>query len=109
MLSPRSKAVPSWAHFVNHQQDPYGDWQARLVFPEPVREFKIEVDLVADMSVYNPFDFFVEDSAKEFPLTYDDDIAPISASICVLTPLARCCRHFWPLSRASRWSQSIFL
>jgi len=64
------------AHFMNHQQDPYGNWQARIVFPEPVREFKIEVDLTADMSVYNPFDFFVEDSAKDFPLTYDDDIAP---------------------------------
>ena len=71
-----SLTVSPSAHFVNHQQDPYGNWLARFVFPEPVREFKIEVDLVADMSVYNPFDFFVEDSAKEFPVTYDDDIAP---------------------------------
>ena len=75
VISHSLKVSPS-AHFVNHQQDPYGNWLARFVFPEPVREFKIEVDLVADMSVYNPFDFFVEDSAKEFPLTYDDDIAP---------------------------------
>lgn len=71
-----SLTVSPSAHFVNHQQDPYGNWLARFVFPEPVREFKIEVDLVADMSVYNPFDFFVEDSAKTFPLRYDDDIAP---------------------------------
>lgn len=70
-----SLSVSPVDHFVNHQQDPYGNWMARLVFPEPVREFKIEVDLVADMSVYNPFDFFVEDSAKDFPFAYGAEIA----------------------------------
>ncbi len=71
-----SLRVSPAGHFVNHQQDPYGNWMARFVFPEPVTEFKIEVDLVADMTVYNPFDFFVEDSAEFWPFEYPEDIRP---------------------------------
>lgn len=73
VLSHSLKVSPG-GHFVNHQQDPYGNWLARFVFPEPVTEFRIEVDLVADMSVYNPFDFFVEDSAEQWPFDYPADL-----------------------------------
>ena len=54
VISHSLKVTPE-NHFVNYQQDPYGNWLARYVFPDPVRELKIEVDLVADMTVYNPF------------------------------------------------------
>ncbi|WFE90906.1 transglutaminase family protein [Roseibium porphyridii] len=73
VLSHSLKVAPA-DHFVNHQQDPYGNWLARFVFPEPVREFKIEVDLVADMTVYNPFDFFVEERAEEWPFDYPEEL-----------------------------------
>ncbi|MET3856177.1 transglutaminase family protein [Rhizobium sp. OAE497] len=73
VLSHSLKVTPS-NHFVNLQQDPYGNCLARFVFPEPVTEFKIEVDLVADMTVYNPFDFFVEEEATKWPFDYPETI-----------------------------------
>jgi len=75
VLSHSLRVTPA-DHFVNYQQDPYGNWMARFVFPNPVDEFKIEVDLTADMTVYNPFDFFVEESAEVWPFEYSEDIAP---------------------------------
>jgi len=74
VLSHSLKVSPA-NHFVNYQQDLYGNWLARYVFPDPVSELKIEVDLTADMTVYNPFDFFVEAQAEDWPFEYPEDIA----------------------------------
>ncbi|MDB5915493.1 MAG: hypothetical protein JWP22_4168, partial [Ramlibacter sp.] len=62
-------------HFINWQQDPFANFQARLVFPEPATQFKVTVDLVVEMAVYNPFDFFLEPSADNFPFRYDPGVA----------------------------------
>jgi len=58
-------------HFINWQQDPFGNYQARVVFTEPTRALLIDIDLIADMTVINPFDFFLETSAEHYPFLYE--------------------------------------
>ncbi len=81
-----SMRVEPAEHFVNWQQDPQSNYLARLVFPDETTSFRIEVDLVAEMAVLNPFDFFLEPSAEHFPFEYDADLATELAPYRIKAP-----------------------
>jgi uncharacterized protein (DUF2126 family)/transglutaminase-like putative cysteine protease len=74
ILSYSLKVTPA-NHFINWQQDPQSNYVARLVFPERTTEFVVEVDLIAEMAVINPFDYFLEPYAEEYPFTYEAALA----------------------------------
>jgi uncharacterized protein (DUF2126 family)/transglutaminase-like putative cysteine protease len=88
ILSYALKVTPA-KHFINWQQDPQANYLARLTFPDRATELRIEVDLVAEMAVHNPFDFFLEPYAQTFPFAYDAseqrDLEPYLARL-PLTP-----------------------
>jgi uncharacterized protein (DUF2126 family) len=84
--------VPSYSlkiepseHFINWHQDPYGNYQARLLFPDKTRHFDVSVDLIAELTAINPFDFFLETEADNFPFRYAngliDDLQPYLATL----------------------------
>ena len=81
-----SLSIAPEKHFINWQQDPFANWQARLVFPEPTRAFKVTVDLVVEMAVFNPFDFFLEPTAEKFPFEYSETQARELAPYLVTQP-----------------------
>jgi len=86
ILSYSLKIEPA-EHFINWQQDPFANYLARLVIPEKVTEFKVTVDLVTEMAVYNPFDFFLEPSAETVPFQYDEVSLQELAPYLVTEPL----------------------
>ena len=69
-----SMRVEPATHFINWQQDPQSNYLARLVFPDKTTSFRIEIDLVAEMAVLNPFDFFLEPSAEHYPFKYEPEV-----------------------------------
>ena len=83
-------------HFIHWQQDPQSNYLARLVFHEPTRKLEVEVDLVAEMAVLNPFDFFLEPEAERMPFAYpavlDHELEPFRLR-CEATPLFQACQE----------------
>ncbi|MBU1566811.1 MAG: transglutaminase family protein [Proteobacteria bacterium] len=73
ILSYSMKVSPK-DHFINWQQDPFSNYLGRLIFPEKTRQFEVEVDLVADMIIINPFDYFLEPDAETFPFSYEKSL-----------------------------------
>ena len=73
-------------HFINWQQDPEANYLARLVFPETTTELRIEVDVVAEMAVINPFDFFLEPHAEKWPFQYEESLQTELAPYRALSP-----------------------
>ncbi len=74
-----------------------------LVVPGETREFTVTVDLVADMAAINPFDFFVEECAANYPFAYDPTLARRARGLYLRTlPAATGARASSPASRAQR-------
>jgi uncharacterized protein (DUF2126 family) len=81
-----SQTVLPGQHFINWQQDPFANYVARLAFPERTRELRIDIGLVVEMAVFNPFDFFLEPGAEKFPFAYEPALRHELQPYLVATP-----------------------
>src|SRR5579883_343955 len=92
ILSYSQRILPR-QHFLNWQQDPFSNYLARLTIPGKTTELLVEIDLVAEMAVYNPFDFFLEPSAEKFPFKYEPWLKRELGPFLEASPLGRSEEH----------------
>ncbi len=93
ILSYSQRIVPK-KHFLNWQQDPFSNYLARLAIPDKTSEFLVEIDLVAEMAVYNPFDFFLEPAAEKFPFKYEPWLKKELAPFLEAVPAGPCLQEY---------------
>jgi len=108
VLSYSLKVEPE-LHFINWQQDPFSNYLARLVFPERTRRLQLEVGLVVEMAVFNPFDFFLEPSAESFPFAYEPSLRRDLQPYLVAEPPSEPLRDFLESLDRSRQRSIDFL
>jgi uncharacterized protein (DUF2126 family)/transglutaminase-like putative cysteine protease len=84
-----SLKVQPQENFLNWQQDPFGNYQAHIVFPRETDRLELEIDLVAELTAHNPFDFFIDDHAQIYPFAYDEQQQIALSPYLELVPAGR--------------------
>ena len=62
-------------HFLHWHQDLFGNYLARLFFPEPSAHLSCVVECVANLVPINPFDFLLEPYAVLWPFQYPSELS----------------------------------
>ena len=73
-------------HHVHWQQDPYNNHVARVIIPDKTDELTVRVEFTAELSPTNPFDFFLDPGAEDYPVTYSADLQKDLAIYSALEP-----------------------
>jgi uncharacterized protein (DUF2126 family)/transglutaminase-like putative cysteine protease len=94
-------------HRLHWQRDPHGNHVARATFKagQTTTALDILVEMTADISPVNPFDFFVDDRAKTLPFTYPDRLdAELAPFLDTGDPAYRMGRKATDLLQELPWS-----
>jgi uncharacterized protein (DUF2126 family)/transglutaminase-like putative cysteine protease len=103
ILSYSLDVTPS-EHFLSWQLDPSSNQQARVLFPNKTSEFAVDVNIVADLSPINPFDFLLDPEVEEYPFQYAPDVAKDLHPYLVADPPGPLLQTFLESYRAQRTS-----